>query len=249
MNRRFSLSSGACMLTLCLCGPSTAFESSTFDSAGTKIHYTVEGAGEPVLLIHGYRANGNLNWRVPGVNRLLSSDYRVIALDARGHGASDKPTEVDAYGEHMVEDAVRLLDHLQIERAHVVGYSMGGMITMKLTALHPERVRSAVVGGMGWFQGSLTGEPRTSEPLDPLTACRLGFANLGITKEQLLSIQTPMIVLIGTDDRLMNRVEALKAARPDIPVETIDGANHLNCIFRPEFREGIKRFLDKQTKQ
>ncbi|MFO0947322.1 MAG: alpha/beta hydrolase [Planctomycetota bacterium] len=237
------------MLTVGIHGRALAFESASFDSAGTKIHYTVEGTGEPVLLIHGYHANGNLNWRVPGVNRLLSPDYQVIAMDARGHGSSDKPTTVEAYGDNMVEDAVRLLDHLKIDRAHVVGYSMGGMITMKLTALHPERVKSAVIGGMGWFQGNVGGESGSKDSLDPLTACRMGFAGLGITKEQLEKIKTPMVVIIGTDDRLKNRVDVLEKIRPDVPVVTIEGANHLNCIFRPEFREGIKKYLDQQTKK
>jgi pimeloyl-ACP methyl ester carboxylesterase len=123
--------------------------SQSFDSNGVKIHYTVEGKGEPVLLIHGFAANGDFNWRAPGVTKALADKYEVITIDNRGHGASDKPHDPAKYGEEMVEDAVRLLDHLGIKKAHVVGYSMGGMITAKLLTTHPERLLSATLGGHG----------------------------------------------------------------------------------------------------
>lgn len=121
-----------------------------FDSDGVKIHFTDEGTGEPVILIHGFAANADLNWRKWGVNKELRKDYRVIALDNRGHGLSDKPESQDAYGIEMVNDVVRLMDHLQIDKAHVVGYSMGGFLTMKLLIEHPERIISAMPCGAGW---------------------------------------------------------------------------------------------------
>lgn len=124
-------------------------EESSFDSNGVKIHYYVEGEGEPVLLIHGFAANAQIQWGVPGIIKGLAKDHRVIALDVRGHGKSDKPTEVKQYGTEMVEDAVRLLDHLKIKKAHVVGYSMGAVITGKLLASHPDRLLSATLGGAG----------------------------------------------------------------------------------------------------
>jgi pimeloyl-ACP methyl ester carboxylesterase len=124
-------------------------EDAFFDSNGVKIHYVVEGKGEPVLLIHGFTANIQFQWALPGVIKALAKDYQVIALDNRGHGKSDKPHDPKKYGVEMVEDAVRLLDHLKLKDAHVVGYSMGSIITGKLLATHPERVRSAVLGGSG----------------------------------------------------------------------------------------------------
>jgi len=123
-----------------------------FDSNGVKIHYTDEGQGEPVLLIHGFTADITINWTIPGTRKALAQDYRVIAIDNRGHGLSDKPHYADKYGLEMVEDAVRLLDHLKIEKAHVVGYSMGGIITLKLVATHPERLRTVTLGGAGWMR-------------------------------------------------------------------------------------------------
>jgi pimeloyl-ACP methyl ester carboxylesterase len=122
----------------------------SFLSNGVKIHYIEEGQGEPVLLIHGFSANAYVNWVLPGVFGNLAKHYHVIALDNRGHGGSGKPHEIEKYGPEMAEDAIRLLDHLKIEKAHIVGYSMGGFITEKLVIMHPERVICAVVGGAGW---------------------------------------------------------------------------------------------------
>ena len=117
---------------------------------GVPIQYSIEGKGEPVVLIHGLFASARINWRISGIIKALAKDYQVIAMDVRGHGGSGKPKEDEAYGVEMMEDVVRLLDHLNIQKAHVVGYSMGGMITMKLLTRHPDRVRSAILGGMGW---------------------------------------------------------------------------------------------------
>src|ERR1700742_2570354 len=97
----------------------------TFDSAGVKIHYIVEGQGEPVVLIHGYAASIATNWGAPGIVKKLSENYQVIALDKRGHGQSDKPHDAAAYGPVMFEDVLRLMDHLKLKKAHIVGYSMG----------------------------------------------------------------------------------------------------------------------------
>jgi pimeloyl-ACP methyl ester carboxylesterase len=121
-----------------------------FDSNGVRIHYVVEGRGEPVVLIHGYAANINFQWVMPGILKALAKDYQIIALDLRGHGLSGKPHDPSGYGIEVVEDVVRLLDHLKIRKAHVVGYSMGAYIALKLITTHPERILSATLGGGGW---------------------------------------------------------------------------------------------------
>src|SRR5262245_47248426 len=97
-------------------------EDQYFDSNGVKIHFVVEGSGDPVLLIHGFTIDLERQWRAPGVIAALAKDHQVIAFDNRGHGKSDKPHEPKQYGLEMIEDAARLLDHLQIKRAYVVGY-------------------------------------------------------------------------------------------------------------------------------
>jgi pimeloyl-ACP methyl ester carboxylesterase len=79
----------------------------------------------------------------------LSQEFRVIAFDNRGHGKSEKPHEANAYGLAMVQDVENLLDHLGLERAYIVGYSMGSAIALKFLTMHPDRVRSAVIGGSG----------------------------------------------------------------------------------------------------
>ena len=144
-----------CVLA-CRAAHGITIESDSFDSKGVKVAYTVRGKGEPVILIHGWLASGWLNWDFPGISDLLAKDHRVITVDMPGHGLSDKPTKDEAYGPELVEDVIRLMDHLRIKKAHLVGYSMGGIITAKLMATHQDRVLSATLGGMGWLrEGSL----------------------------------------------------------------------------------------------
>jgi pimeloyl-ACP methyl ester carboxylesterase len=122
----------------------------SFDSAGVRVHYTDEGRGSPVVLLHGFAVTADLNWRWPGVTRELARDHRVISMDLRGHGRSDKPQGAGRYGERMVSDVTRLLDHLGIERAHVAGYSLGGFVALKLASVATDRLFSAAVLGAGW---------------------------------------------------------------------------------------------------
>jgi pimeloyl-ACP methyl ester carboxylesterase len=117
-----------------------------FDSNGVRIRYVVQGRGEPVVLVHGYTRSIETNWIDPGVFQNLAKDHRVIALDLRGHGKSDKPHEPAAYGE-MAGDVIRLMDHLSLQRAHMVGYSMGAGVVGKLLTTHPDRFLSATLGG------------------------------------------------------------------------------------------------------
>lgn len=126
------------------------FPGKYFDADGVRLFYREEGSGVPVVLVHGYGINADLNWRYSGVVRALRKEYRVITLDVRGHGRSDKPHEPEKYGMEMVCDVIRLLDHLGIEKAHVAGYSMGGFITIKLTATYPDRLLSAVPCASGF---------------------------------------------------------------------------------------------------
>ena len=136
-------------------------ESGFFDSDGVNIRYVDDGQGSPVLLIHGITSSLD-SWTETGkFDELVGEDYRAIALDLRGHGQSDWPTSPDKYGMEMVEDGRRLLDHLGISRAHIVGYSMGGKIAAKFAELYPERTSSLTIGGSGYpFWAP---EPQTEE--------------------------------------------------------------------------------------
>ncbi len=122
-----------------------------FDSNGVKINYAIAGEGEAVVLIHGWLSDSTMWGRDASGNTQLNASpgegFQVIAIDCRGHGKSDKPHEVDAYGLQMAEDVVRLLDHLKINKAHLIGYSMGVYVASTVAAKHPERVLSLVYGG------------------------------------------------------------------------------------------------------
>lgn len=134
---------------LSISAPAFAQQDELFDSNGTKIRYVSEGTGEAIVLIHGWMSDSSFWGRdLRGETKLKSAPgFRAIAIDCRGHGQSDKPHEVEKYGTEMAADVVRLLDHLKIEKAHLVGYSSGAFILGKVAAMQPERVLSIVYAG------------------------------------------------------------------------------------------------------
>jgi pimeloyl-ACP methyl ester carboxylesterase len=115
-------------------------------SNGVNLRYIVEGQGPPVVLIHGLTVDSDWQWAEPGIIKALAKNYRIIAMDCRGHGKSDKPHEPAVYGIEMVEDVRRLLDHMKIKKAHIVGYSLGGAIALKFLVTHPGRCSSVILG-------------------------------------------------------------------------------------------------------
>jgi pimeloyl-ACP methyl ester carboxylesterase len=116
-------------------------------SDGIKIHYMQLGSsGSYVVLVHGYTGSAEGNWFRNGIAAALAPNHRVVALDCRNHGRSDKP---QPNGPGKAEDVIELMDHLHIPAAHIHGYSMGGMITGTLLATHPDRFLTASFGGSG----------------------------------------------------------------------------------------------------
>jgi pimeloyl-ACP methyl ester carboxylesterase len=231
----------------------------TLNANGVNISYTVQGKadGEPVVLIHGWTSSADINWALPGTTALLAKDYKVIALDVRGHGRSDKPTTEDAYGPELVEDIVRLLDHLKIEKAHIVGYSMGGIITANFIVKHPERVLSGTLGGMGWLKTGGLGEwafgqiGKNDPNAKAQTLCGRSLAKLALTEDEIKSIKVPVTVLVGDKDNLIIKlyVEPLLQVRKDWPITAIKGADHLSCVAKPQFGEEILTWLRKNSKE
>jgi pimeloyl-ACP methyl ester carboxylesterase len=120
------------------------------DVDGLRLRYLDEGTGEAVVLVHGFGSSIEHNWVRPGVvERLTEAGYRVLALDVRGHGGSDKPYDPARYGEAELADPVRLMDHAGVERAHLVGYSRGAMLAHHALDRFPERFITVTLGGFG----------------------------------------------------------------------------------------------------
>jgi pimeloyl-ACP methyl ester carboxylesterase len=231
-------------------------EIKSFDSKGVKIFYATRGKGEPVVLIHGWLASAGLNWELPGISTRLARDFRVIEMDVRGHGLSDKPKKEELYGEELVEDVARLLDHLKIEKAHIVGYSMGGIIAGRFVVKHPDRVRSVTLGGMGWLEKGglaqwLFDQIGKNDPnAEALAICGRSLARLALSKDELSSIKVPVTVLVGDKDPVKELyVKPLRAVRKDWPVIEIKDGDHLTCVLKPQFKEEIHKWLTRQTQR
>lgn len=256
-------------------GSSARTEEASFDLGGVKIRYVTEGKGEPVVLIHGLAANAE-SWSQTGPKKVnvfaaLAKDYRVIALDCRGHGKSDKPHDPDKYGAAMTEDVVRLLDHLQIKKAHVVGYSMGAGIACDLLMKHTDRVLSATLGAGGpYFE--TTRKPATAfmenwaKELDKGEGTGLFVGNdqkamaaavRGIIKEinqksftedQLKTNKLPALVVYGSIDiGVPARLKEYELLAKLLGAEhkVIDKGEHVGTESCPEFLEVIQAFLKK----
>jgi pimeloyl-ACP methyl ester carboxylesterase len=230
-------------------------EAQTLTVKGVKIHYVVEGKGEPVVLIHGLYSSADSNWKKTGVIAELAKDHQVIALDLPGHGQSDKPEKEEAYGLQMMEDVIAVLDHLKIQKAHIVGYSLGGMIVAKLLATHPERALSGTLGGMGWFkegsaQQKFFEQTKGREATKTPTVAVHSMSKLAITEQELKKIQVPVKMIVGERDPVKKLyVAPCQEVRQDWPVAEIADAGHISCIMKKEFREEIGAWVRKQSKQ
>lgn len=140
-----------CLMVVGLRAQTQAPPDKWFDSDGIRLRYVEAGTGVPVVLVHGYTRYLESNWIVPGVFADLSKDHRVIAYDMPGHGKSEKAYEPSAYRD-MATDPIRLMDHLGIKRAHLIGYSMGGGVVAKAAVAHPERLITAILGGHSGYR-------------------------------------------------------------------------------------------------
>ncbi len=159
-----------------------------FTSSGVRLHYVEQGTGDPVILLHELDGSAATFMR-SGIFSDLAKDHRVIALDSRGHGLSDKPHDASAYGPDMAGDVIALMDELKIPRAHIVGYSMGTEVAAMLLLRAPERVRNVVlIAGAGRFRWLPTDDQHMAEEA-------LEYENFGVSPKLFLE-QTPA----GTPD-------------------------------------------------
>jgi len=252
----------SCLLLGCtmLAASLHARESAHFDSAGVDIHYVTEGQGEAIVLIHGFGGSGGTAWIGPGnFDALADAGFRVIALDNRGHGESGKPHDPADYGVNMAEDVRRLLDHLGIERAHVVGYSMGGKIANTFRARHPGRLLTLTLGGYGWpWRGpDLTlqesrdrlsrREVMPGNDLDALAAYGARSNDLVPAEADLRANRVPTLSIVGTEDATVARddVRTLRETMANVTAVDMPGthAGSDGVLYKPAFAAAVIAFI------
>ena len=246
-----------------------------FDSDGVRLHYEVNWPerGSPMVAVHGFASDYRLNWvGTRWQEALTSSGFRVIGLDCRGHGHSDKPHDEAAYAvEVMAGDVVRLLDELDIQSAAFLGYSMGARITLEVLLDFPDRISRAVLGGIG-AAGAIdrpdaiaralrAGEP-TEDPvartfyrfassrpindLEALAACIVGLRP-DANPQRLAAIQTPILVVVGENDDIARNAPELVELIPTARLVTIPGRDHMSAVPAREFKQAALEFLTADT--
>jgi pimeloyl-ACP methyl ester carboxylesterase len=248
----------------------------SFHNGAVEIAYLDEGEGEPILLVHGFASSKNVNWVYPTwVSELRKGGRRVIALDNRGHGDSEKLYDPSQYSIPMMAgDVVALMDHLEIPRADVMGYSLGARMTAWLGARQPARLRSAILGGIGigLIDGGGPGEnvavaleaPTLDDVADPvgrtfrafadqtrsdrkaLAACLRGSREL-MTREEAKSISVPVLIAVGTADEVAGSAEALGRIVPDSEVLDIPNRDHMRAVGDKVYKEGVNDFLSRRS--
>jgi pimeloyl-ACP methyl ester carboxylesterase len=230
------------------------------------------GSGDPVLLVHGFASNHAVNWvNTLWVTTLTRAGYRVIALDNRGHGQSQKLYRPEDYDSSvMAGDLRRLLDHLGLERADLIGYSMGARIAAHLALLSPARARSVVLGGLGIRLVHGVGLPigiadameapslddltdpmqrmfrafaeQTRSDLKALAACIRGSRQT-LTEEEVASIRAPVLVAVGTKDDVAGSGPALAELMPNARSLEIPGRDHNLAVGDKLHKQGVLAFL------
>ena len=237
-----------------------------------EIEFLDEGAGEPIVLVHGFASNAAVNWVQPGwFVTLKGAGRRVIALDNRGHGASTKLYDPAAYhSDLMAADVQALLDHLQIGRADVMGYSMGARIAAFLALQNPQRVRSAIFAGLGSNLIDGTGVPddvaaaleapsaaavtdprarlfrvfaeQTKSDLRALAACVRGSRQT-LGRAEIAAIRVPVLVAVGSLDEIGGSTAELAHLLPAGQALEIPGRDHMTAVGDKVFKQGVLSFL------
>ena len=242
-----------------------------FDSDGVQLHYEIHGSedGAPIVLVHGFASDYKLNWvGTRWQETLTSAGHRIIGLDCRGHGSSDKPHDPAAYAlEIMAADVRRLLDHLDIQKADYHGYSMGARTGVQAMIDFPKRLRRVVLGGVGWggafhaaaeiakaFRGEPTKNPvaktfldfanaRQSNDLEALAACILG-PQPEPDPADLASIKNPVLIVVGDQDDIAAGVDRLVESIPTARLVSIAGRNHMSAVPASDFKKATLAFLE-----
>ena len=246
----------------------------SFTTSGLSLAFEVHGSGQPILLIHGFASSGKVNWVDTGwVETLVGAGYRAITLDNRGHGQSEKPHDPEVYyPAQMAGDAVALLDHLGIERAAVIGYSMGARIAAFMAYAHPERVVAAVFGGMGLnlINGLTDGNDiiaglrapsledlthptarqfrifadHTGSDREALAAC-METSRQPMARADVRRIEVPVLVAVGEADEMAGRPEPLAELLPHGEAILIPRRDHMRATGDKVFKAAALEFLGR----
>jgi pimeloyl-ACP methyl ester carboxylesterase len=243
-----------------------------FSTGSVELAYIDEGDGEPVVLVHGFASSKEVNWVNPGwIATLTEAGRRAIAFDNRGHGESTKLYDPALYHTELMADDIRaLLDHLGLARADVMGYSMGARNTAFLALKNGDRVRSAILGGLGIHLVEGAGLPQSiAEALeapsidavtDPqgrmfrafadqtksdrmaLAACIRG-SRQSLSRSDAARIDVPMLIAVGTKDPIAGSPHELAAVIPGSRALDIPGRDHMLSVGDRVFKESVLKFL------
>jgi pimeloyl-ACP methyl ester carboxylesterase len=248
----------------------------SFHNGAVEIAYLDEGEGDPIILVHGFASSKNVNWVYPTwVSDLKKDGRRVIALDNRGHGDSAKLYDAAQYEiAIMADDVIALMDHLSLARADVMGYSLGSRMTAVLALKAPQRLRSAILGGIGigLIEGGGPGEnvalaleaPSLEDVTDPvgrtfrafadqtrsdrraLAACLRGSRRL-MTREEAAAITgVPVLIAVGSADEIAGSAHALGEIIPGSQVLDIPNRDHMRAVGDKVYKSGVTDFLSRR---
>ncbi|MEM7300369.1 MAG: alpha/beta hydrolase [Pseudomonadota bacterium] len=243
---------------------------------GVKIAYIDEGEGDPILLIHGFASSITFNWIGPGwVKALLDDGRRVIAIDNRGHGQSDKFYEPERYEpDLMAADSIALVEHLGLKSVDVMGYSMGARLLAFFALARSDLVNRVIFGGLG--ERMISGVGRWQEVAaaleadDPATVTDQGalafrkFADQTgsdrmalaacirpsrkkLSAEDVSKIVAPALVAVGETDEVGGTPEGLADHLPNGIAYTIPGRDHMKAVGDKAFKQAVLAFLNNQS--
>ena len=248
----------------------------SFQNGPVEIAYLDEGAGEPIVLVHGFASTKEVNWVQPGwFETLKGAGRRVVAFDNRGHGASAKLYQpADYHSSLMAGDARALIEYLGLGRADVMGYSMGARIAAFLASEHPGHVRSLVMGGLGMHLIDGVGlpeqiadaleAPSLADVTDPqgrvfrafaeqtrsdrraLAACIRGSRQT-LAREQAARIEVPVLIAVGTKDVIAGSAHELAALMPRARALPIPNRDHMLAVGDRAFKKSVLKFLGEQA--
>lgn len=247
----------------------------SFHNGSVEIAYHDEGEGDPIVLVHGFASTKNVNWIYPSwVSTLNQAGRRVIALDNRGHGESSKLYDPEQY--HigtMAGDVRALMDHLDIERADIMGYSLGSRIAAYLATRDPQRLRSVIIAGlgMGLIEGGGPGEnvalaleagsiddvtdpvgktfrafaDQTRSDRRALAACLRGSRRL-MTRDEAATIKGPVLIAVGTRDDVAGSAHRLAEVITQAEVLDIPDRDHMRTVGDRVYKDGVLDFLTRR---